>query len=125
MMVREEVERARGAKLLALKKERRTRRQEQHRRHSPVAGRTCLLMSTTTVRRVGNLIVIIEIVHKSRGRYSESRLAARAALAPGILALIEKSPFQQRDKFLSRAAVVAVVELTAPRQGHHGGALEV
>ncbi len=77
------------------------------------------------MRRIANLIVILQEDDKLLGVESKTGSTA-ASLLPGVpLSLIEVTPFHRRNEFLGRALVIGVVVFCVPGHRHAGRMMKI
>ncbi len=121
-----EVQEGRGGReLLPLKEHRGLRPEEQEGGEGAPSPRTRQAVQPVTARRVGDLIVVLEIVHEALAREAERRAPASLPLPLVALALVQESVLGGGDELLGPAAVVAVVGLVASGERDEGRMVKV
>ena len=117
--------RCRCPELLTLEEHRRGWHQQHQGGHGSPAAGAGQLMAAQSTRRIGHLIVVLQIADESRCRQPPGRHPA-PLLLPGImLSLKQVAVLARGDEFLRFAAGVAVVRLGAARQRHHHAVVKV
>ncbi len=125
LLVAEVEERARCGELLTLEQQGRARPEQQDRRQGPVEAGVGQAVEALAPERVGQLVVVLQILDEPP-RLQAGRRAAPPLPLPGIdLPLVDVAPLGRRDELLRRAEVVAIVRLAAARGGDDRGVVEV
>src|SRR5260370_39915880 len=108
MVVGEEDEGRRHGGLLALEEHGSGRTEQQQRGQGPVAARAGEAVEAFAARRVGDLVVVLEVEDESGPRQVESRRAAPLPLPAIALPLVQRTELGGRQQLPRRSPEVAV-----------------